>query len=216
LLKADLHVHTKWSVDSNMSYEQLIDACSGRGMDCVAIADHGTTRGARELSEIAPFKIIICEEVRTPYGEIMGMFLHEDIPDKISVEETIRLIRQQDGLICIPHPYDRVRPSAFRNERMLEIAAEAADIIEVFNSRSLYPGISNRARNLALRHNKVMSVGSDAHSPPEIGCSYAEMADFNSKEEFLAALADAKLFERKSNPLLHVISTMARLGKHNS
>jgi predicted metal-dependent phosphoesterase TrpH len=146
----------------------------------------------------------------------MGMFLNEDIPDKISVEETIRLIRQQGGLICIPHPYDRVRPSAFRDERMLEITAEAADIVEVFNSRSLYPGIGKKARNLALRHRKIMSVGSDAHSPPEIGCSYVEMDDFNSKEEFLTALSQAKLFERKSSPLIHLISTTARLRKHNS
>ena len=73
-----------------MSYEQLIAACQRKGINCIAVSDHGTTRGARELSKIAPFKVIVCEEVLTPYGEIMGMFLNEDIPNNISVEDTIK------------------------------------------------------------------------------------------------------------------------------
>jgi predicted metal-dependent phosphoesterase TrpH len=213
LLKADLHVHTGFSVDSNMSYDQLISACQRKGINCIAVADHGTTKAARVLSKIAPFKIIISEEVRTPYGEIMGMFLQEDIPDKISVEQTIRAIRQQGGLICIPHPYDRVRPSAFRNIKMLESVADSADIIEVFNSRSLYPGIARKARDLALRHNKIMSVGSDAHSPPEVGYAYVEMEDFTTKEEFLTSLSKAKLYGRKSSVFIHIVSSAARLSK---
>jgi predicted metal-dependent phosphoesterase TrpH len=67
LIRADLHVHTRHSVDSFMSYQQLIKACQAKGINCIAIADHGTTLGAREISSIAPFKVIICEEVRTPY-----------------------------------------------------------------------------------------------------------------------------------------------------
>jgi predicted metal-dependent phosphoesterase TrpH len=213
LLKADLHVHTKWSVDSNMSYDQLIDACKRNGINCIAIADHGTTKGAKAVSKIAPFKVIVCEEIRTPYGEILGMFLQEDIPNKISVEETVKAIRQQGGLICIPHPYDRVRPSAFRNAKVLEPLADSADIIEVFNSRSLYPGIAGKARDLALRHNKIMSVGTDAHSPSEIGYAYVEMEDFNSKEEFLSVLSRAKLHGRKTSPFIHLVSTTARFTK---
>jgi predicted metal-dependent phosphoesterase TrpH len=214
LLKADLHVHTRWSVDSNMSYDQLIEACRLKGINCIAVADHGTTRGARELSNIAPFKVIVSEEIRTPYGEIMGMFLLDDIPNKMSIAETISSIREQGGIICIPHPYDMVRPSAFRNKRILEKIADTVDIIEVFNSRSLFPGSGTKARDLALRHNKIMSVGSDGHSPAEIGCSYVEMLEFNTKEEFLSSLSMAKLFEHKSSPLIHLISTTARLRKH--
>lgn len=214
MIKADLHVHTRLSIDSNMSDAQLIAACQRKGINCVAVADHGTTKAARALSKIAPIKIIICEEVRTPHGEIMGMFLQDDIPDKISVEDTIKAIREQSGLICIPHPYDIVRPSAFRNKQLLESLAVTADIIEVFNSRSLYPGVSNKARKLAQRHNKAMSVGSDAHSPSEVGYSYAEMDDFDTKEEFLTSLSKATLYGRKSNIFIHFVSSAARLRKN--
>ena len=215
MIKADLHVHTRHSADSNTSYEQLIEACQNKGINCVAIADHGTTRGARDLSKIAPFKIIVCEEILTPYGEIMGMFLQEDIPHKITVEETIKRIRDQGGLICIPHPYDWVRPSAFRNRAKLESVAELVDIIEVFNARSLFPGVENKSRDLAIRHHKAMSCGSDAHSPQEIAYATVEMDDFNTKEEFLSALANGKLNCRKSSPLIHLISTTARFGKRS-
>jgi predicted metal-dependent phosphoesterase TrpH len=213
LIKADLHVHTKHSADSYMSYQQLISACQSKGINCIAVADHGTTLGAREISKIAPFKVIICEEVRTPYGEIMGMFLQEDIPDKIPVDEAIKHIRDQGGLICIPHPYDRVRPSAFRDGKMLEEVVDRVDIIEVFNARSLFPGAERKALSLARRHGKLISYGSDGHSPSEIGYAYAEMPDFNSPQEFLISLAGATFHGRKSSPLIHLITTTARMGK---
>lgn len=215
MIKADLHVHTRHSADSYMSYQQLIDACRCKGINCIAVADHGTTLGAREMSKIAPFKVIVCEEVRTPYGEIMGMFLHEDIPDKISVDEAIKHIRGQGGLVCIPHPYDRVRPSAFRDEKMLEEVADRVDIIEVFNSRSLFPGAEKKARSLARRHGKLISYGSDGHSPSEIGYAFVEMPDFDTPQEFLTSLAAATFHGRKSSPLVHLITTTARLGKRS-
>jgi predicted metal-dependent phosphoesterase TrpH len=196
-----------------MSFDQLIGACQRKGINCVAVCDHGTTKGALELSRIAPFKVIICEEVLTPYGEIMGMFLHEDVPAKISLEGAVKLIRDQGGLICIPHPYDRVRPSAFRNTAMLEAIADQVDIIEVFNSRSMFPGIENRARQLARKYRKAVSSGTDAHSPMEIGYAYVDMADFVTKEEFLEALGNGTLYGQKSSPLMHIISTTARLRK---
>ena len=213
MLNADLHVHTWHSVDSYMSYDQLIKACQEKGINCIALADHGTTRGARDLVKIAPFKVIVCEEVRTPYGEIMGMFLKEDIPDKISVEETIRLIREQNGLVCIPHPFDMVRPSAFRNLKKLESIMDEVDIIEIFNSRSLYPGIGRKSIDLARRFNKVMSAGTDAHSPAEIGYVNIQMEDFKDSAEFLSSLSRAKIDGKKSSVLIHLVSTTARLRK---
>lgn len=216
MLNADLHVHTWHSVDSYMSYDQLIQACQAKGINCIAVSDHGTTRGAREIDKIAPFKIIICEEVMTPYGEIMGMFLKEDIPNKISLEETIRLIREQGGLVCIPHPFDRVRPSAFRNLKKLESIMDEIDIIEVFNSRSLYPCIGKKSIELAQRFHKVMSAGTDAHSPAEIGYVRIEMEDFNNSTEFLSSLSKAKIEGKKSSVLIHLISTTARLRKKSN
>jgi hypothetical protein len=198
-----------------MSYDRLIESCLEKGINCAAIADHGTTKGARDLQKIAPFKIIVCEEVLTPCGEIMGMFLQQDLPAKLPVADAIKAIREQGGLVNIPHPFDRVRPSAFRNLKVLESIADQIDIIEVFNSRSLFPGAESRARAFAARHNKIISYGSDGHSPSEIGCAYVEMDDFNSGEEFLSSLSTAKVYGRKSSPFIHLISSAARFRKQH-
>jgi predicted metal-dependent phosphoesterase TrpH len=197
-----------------MSYEQLIAACQSKGINCIGVADHGTTLGAREMSKMSPIKIIICEEVRTPYGEIMGMFLHEDIPDRIPVDEAVKRIRDQGGLICIPHPYDMVRPSAFRNTKVIEKLADSVDIIEVYNSRSLFPGTEKRALSLARRHANLISAGSDAHSPSELGYAIVEMQDFNNAQEFLASLKNATIHARKSSVLIHLLSVTARVDKN--
>lgn len=216
MLKADLHVHTRYSIDCYMSLSTLITTCEKKDITCIAVTDHGTTKGARELSKSAPFKVVIGEEILTPHGEIMGLFLQYDIQDKITVEEAIKQIRQQGGLICIPHPFDKFRPSAFRDGRMLEYAADQSDIIEVFNSRSLFPGTEGKARDLAKRHGKLMSAGTDAHSSLEIGYTYVEMDDFNTTEEFLLSLSHGTICGKKTSPFLHILSTTARLAKNNT
>ncbi|MEJ2048179.1 MAG: PHP domain-containing protein, partial [Dehalococcoidia bacterium] len=66
LLKADLHVHTRYSIDCNTPLERVIERCQEAGIGCVAIADHGTTEGALKMQEIAPFKVIVAEEILTP------------------------------------------------------------------------------------------------------------------------------------------------------
>lgn len=61
---------------------------------------------------MAPFKVIIGEEIKTSVGEIIGYFLQEEIPGGLTAQENIRLIKEQGGLVCVLHPFDRFRKSA--------------------------------------------------------------------------------------------------------
>ena len=182
------------------------------GINCIAIADHGTIEGAVKMQSLAPFPVIIAEEILTPHGEIMGMFLKEGIPSGLSVEHTISRIRAQGGLVCIPHPYDTFRQSALSN-RILEEIVEHIDVIEVFNARGLLPRDSNKARVFAEKYSILKSAGSDAHTPQEIGNAYVEMPEFNGKDDFLKALAAGKIFGRRTNPLIHFNGAWTRLKK---
>jgi predicted metal-dependent phosphoesterase TrpH len=212
LLKADLHIHTKYSLDCNTSLEEIIDRCLERGINCIAIADHGTIEGALEIKPIAPFPVIIAEEIMTPHGEIMGMFLTEGIPSGLPVAETISRIRAQNGLVAIPHPFDRFRPSALDREVLEDLlAGEQIDALEVFNSRTPLYRSSAKARAFARKHNIPGSAGSDAHTPYEIGNAYVEMPEFSGRDDFLAALARGKIIGRRTNPLTHFNSVWARL-----
>lgn len=215
MIKADLHVHTGYSIDSTTSFKQIIDHCQRTGINCIAIADHNTITGALRLKEIAPFKVIVAEEVLTSSGEIMGMFLTDEIPSKLTIEETIERIKAQQGLVCIPHPYDSMRLSAFRNDSF-EAIMPYVDIIEVFNARSFSPNNSIKSRKLAEKYSKLASAGSDAHIASEIGRAYVEMPDFSSKETFLSALVNGTVVGHKSKPFVHLASTWARLRKNLS
>ena len=212
MLKADLHIHTAYSMDCAVSLERVIERCLEIGINCVAIADHGTAEGALKMQEMAPFKVIVAEEILTPFGEIMGMFLKETIPSGLSVAETIARIKAQGGLVNIPHPYDTLRPSALKNS-VLEELADKIDAVEVFNARSIVRKNNTRARLFAQKHGIAQSAGSDAHTLSEIGNAYVEMPEFDGKDEFIRALADGKIFGRGASPVVHVGSVWARVKK---
>ena len=213
MLKSDLHIHTKYSMDCGTPLDRIVERCLELGINCIAIADHGTAEGALKMQAIAPFHVIVAEEILTPKGEIMGMFLKETIPSGLSVEETIRQIKAQGGLVCIPHPFDIIRRVGL-GVKVIEKVIEEIDLIEVFNSRSPFPWNSSKARDFARRYGIPGSAGSDAHTAGEIGNAYVLMPDFNGKDEFLNSLAQGKVSGHMSNPLGHFSSAWARL-KHN-
>ncbi len=212
MLKADLHIHSEYSMDCNTPLEKIISRCQEVGINCIAICDHGTAEEALRMREIAPFPVIVAEEILTPYGEIMGMFLEETIPSGLSVEETLSRIRAQDGLVCIPHPFDTFRQSALRGN-ILEEIAEQIDVIEVFNSRGVLRRDSAKALAFATKYGIAQSAGSDAHTPHEIGNAYVEMPEFKSKDDFLKALGKGKISGHRTNPLIHFAGAWARLKK---
>ena len=212
MLKADLHIHTEYSMDCTTPLEKVIQRCLEIGINCIAVADHGTIEGALKLQNIAPFPVIVAEEILTPHGEIMGMFLTEGIPSGLSVEQTIAHIRAQGGLVCLPHPFDTLRHSAL-NSRKIETIIAQIDIIEVFNARSPLMRGSAKANMLAEKYGILKSAGSDAHTIVEIGNAYVEMPQFSGKDDFLQALEKGKISGHRTNPLVHFASVWARVRK---
>jgi predicted metal-dependent phosphoesterase TrpH len=213
LIKADLHVHTCYSIDCLSPLEQIVRRCLKLGINCISVADHNTIAGALKLREIAPFKVIVAEEVLTPVGEIMGLFLSEAVPRGLSPQETISRIRSQGGLVAIPHPFGRSLPWNANPLTSTEVLSQV-DIIETFNSRTPLSSSNARAWKLAKEHGKAASAGSDAHTLGEIGRAYVEMPEFDGPDDFLNSLAQGKIFGRKSSYLAHFASMWARIRKH--
>jgi predicted metal-dependent phosphoesterase TrpH len=213
LIKADLHVHTCYSIDCLSLLEQIVRRCLELGINCISVADHNTIAGALKLREIAPFKVIVAEEVLTPVGEIMGLFLSEAVPRGLSPQETISRIRSQGGLVAIPHPFGRSLPWNTNPLISTEVLSQV-DIIETFNSRTPLSNSNARAWKLAKEHGKAASAGSDAHTLGEIGRAYVEMPEFDGPDDFLNSLAQGKIFGQKSSHLAHFASMWARTRKH--
>ena len=212
MLKADLHIHSHYSFDSSSTLEQIIKRCQQVGINCIAIADHGTAEGALKMQTIAPFTVIVAEEILTPAGEIMGMFLKETVPTSIPLPEAIARVKEQGGLVCIPHPFDTFTRVGLGGKSMEEII-DYIDIIEILNARSPIMTRTSQSRAFAEKHDKAGSAGSDAHTLMEIGNAYVEMPEFDSKEEFLNSLRKGQIHGRKASPFVHFGSLWARLKK---
>jgi predicted metal-dependent phosphoesterase TrpH len=199
-------------MDSSLSLEKIVSRCLEIGINCIAICDHGTAEGALRMRDIAPFPVIVAEEILTPYGEIMGMFLKQTIPSRLPVKEVISQIKAQGGLVCIPHPFDMLRPSALRRNIIEEIV-EQIDIMEVLNARTILPRNSAKVLAFARKYGIAQSAGSDAHTPNEIGNAYVEMPEFNGRDDFIPALEKGKISGHRTSPFVHFATTWARLRK---
>lgn len=211
-LRMDLHTHTLYSHDSLLKLEDYIDACVRRGINCVAVTDHNEIDGAKQMQRMAPFKVIIGEEIRTSDGEISGLFLKERIPPNLSAFETIRRIRQQKGLVYIPHPFAAGVFMRLKRQ-VLDAIVDEVDIIEGWNSRGILKNDDEKAQDFAMRHRKPFAAGSDAHSRYELGAAYVELKDFRDKKEMINNLRQGILFGRKTNLLYPATSTLVGRAK---
>lgn len=208
-MRIDLHVHTYHSNDSLIRPVEIVRAVDHLGLDGVAITDHNTIAGALELQAMAPFPVIVGEEIRTTEGEITGLFLRERIPPRLSPEETIAAIREQGGIVCVPHPFDGVRTSAMGRRTLLRII-DQVDALEVFNARILFPHENTAARKAAQEYGLAMVAGSDAHVPSEIGRGYVVIEPYEDPASFLASLHRGEAMGMLTSPFIHALTTLTR------
>jgi predicted metal-dependent phosphoesterase TrpH len=159
--------------------------------------------GALEARERANgIKVIVGEEVKTAdQGEVIGLFIEEKIPRGLTLQETIRAIRDQGGLVYVPHPFDRMH-SVPDYEHLLDVV-EDIDAIEVFNPRVAFTAFNEEAERFAAKYRIVAGAGSDSHVPQGLGSVKIAMRDFDGPEEFLESLRDADII-RKRQSLLYV------------
>ena len=209
VLRADLHTHTHCARGSITSPRSFVETCRRKGINCAAVTDHNSIRGALAVRELADFRVIVGEEIETAGGQVLGLFLEEEVRPGLSPQETIGRVTAQGGLIGVPHPYDKLG-LALRHDEIVRFLPQIG-FMEVLNARVLFPGINEKARRLARELGLAASAGSDAHSPWELGRAYVQMAEFEGPGDFLEALRNGEIAGRRSNRLVHLISLYAKL-----
>jgi predicted metal-dependent phosphoesterase TrpH len=212
-MRVDLHIHTCASPDSLSTPDRILYWARRRKLDALAITDHDTIEVAREMASSGELPIIIGEEILTRDGEIIGLFLNEQVPQGANAKDTARYIHEQSGLVYLPHPYDSLRHSALHRE-VLAGLLPYIDLVEVFNARVLIPSENTKALQLARREKKPGGAGSDAHLACEVGRTYLELPQFSNCVEFTNALSSSHLCGRLASPLVHLGSSWARMVKH--
>ena len=199
-MKHDLHIHSKYSRDGIIDPKQIVNLAMMRGLHGIAITDHNTIKGGLKAKkyENEAFTVIIGSEISTERGEIIGLFLEDEIKSK-DVQSVISEIKDQNGIIIIPHPFDELRHSAFHPT---EEDVEFIDCIEGFNSRCIFQKYNEKAVEFAIKHNLTITAGSDAHFSNEIG----NAGIITETEEVREALIknDVEIFGKRSSLVNHV------------
>lgn len=209
-LKLDLHIHTRASHDCLSDYADVIETAKRQGLDRIAITDHNEIKGALRARELAPEMVIVGEEVKTAEGvDLTGLFLDEKIPAGTPAAETAQRIRDQGGLVYVPHPF---APGKGGGDGILPVIRAWVDIVEVFNARIHDPELNERARRWADQNSLPGGAGSDAHTLREIGRGVVEVPAYHGKEDFLPALRQGTVRGVTSSRWVHLASTWAKIA----
>ena len=192
--RADLHMHTNLG-DGWASPAKVIEVAIARGLNLIAVTDHDHIEGAKRVAELLeqgdyPLRLITGVEVSTRQGHLLGLFVKKAPKHLRPVEESIDAIKEQGGLVVVPHPFGRLVPSLSRTKiETLLAKGYAIDGIEVFNptpaNSSMRPAV--RAANQEW---KLAETGSsDAHFWQHIGSAYT-LFPGSSPEELRRAILE--------------------------
>jgi len=202
IVRAEFHCHSIYSSDSINRLERLLQTARENGIERLCITDHDTIAGALKAHALDADLVVVSEEVLTASGELIAYFLQEEIPAGLPALQTIALMKEQGAFITIPHPCDAFR--AFWKAGELEEILPQVDAVEVFNARCFKPEFNERALELAEKWNKPFTVGSDAHTYPEVGLATLSLPDFHSSEELRRRIREARMQTECLAPLEHI------------
>jgi predicted metal-dependent phosphoesterase TrpH len=176
--RADIHMHTNLG-DGWISPARLVQAATRRQLAVIAVTDHDHLEGAGRVEELlaeqnSTVRMITGVEVSTRQGHLLGLFVSKAPRPMRPVQESIDAIKEQGGLVIVPHPLGRLVPSLSRRRiDSLLAAGYEIDGIETYN-----PSPANAAHRAAVRSANqewgLAEIGaSDAHFWQHIGAGYS-------------------------------------------
>jgi predicted metal-dependent phosphoesterase TrpH len=202
MVKFDLHIHSKYSSDGILDPKNIVKIAIKNNLNGVAVTDHNTIQGGLKAKnyETEDFKVIVGSEIMTDQGEIIGIFLSEEIKST-NLIDVIYEIKNQNGITVIPHPFDDMRHSALHpNDEYVSLI----DVIEGFNSRCIFQKYNDKAVEYANKHNLPLVAGSDAHFGNEIGNAGIITESEDLREAIIQK--DIELFGKRSMLTNHVFT----------
>ena len=215
MIKAEFHVHTRYSKDSILNKFFILIMCKIKKIKLLAITDHNEIKGALKYVDFLKkynIDVIVGEEIMTNCGEIIGLYLNQKIEPGLSADETIKLIKEQDGLVYIPHPYDEKRYKTVLKEEEIKKNKKEIDFIEVHNGRNIKNDFSIKQNQIAEKYNLRKIIGSDAHTFFELGRNYI-LLEYTGKENLKKSVENGEIYKANCINLAHLCTKVARLIK---
>lgn len=207
--RADLHIHTTASDGVNTVREVLDHVAQHSQLDVIAITDHDRVDAALwayERRNEYPFDIIVGTEVTTQIGHVLGLWVTEAIPPRMSLEQAVAAIHEQGGLAILAHPYHiqmgTIRRNCMRYTSDPQWLVDCGlDGIETHNAGGSVPGANALARRLARRLGLAAVGNSDAHTRGAIGSGQTRFVGHTAQDLRLAITQRQTLTEGSTWPL---------------
>ena len=213
------HIHTKYSHDSMLPFDLLYKKCLKKGIDYIAITEHNNICGAVEFQKYClergnrP-KVIVGEEIMTSEGEIIGLYLHDEIEPFQTPEQTIAQIKEQGGIVYVPHPYDLKRHKTILKEEAIRRLAAEIDCIECHNGRNISEDYDVKQNEIAEKYEIKKVIGSDAHTIFEVGNNFMESElPLDTTQDFSTALDTVELYPSPCKKWYHQLTRIDRVIK---
>lgn len=186
MYKIDLHTHSSSSPDGGITAKQYEDIISSGVLDCIAITDHNRISLAKKMRELLGDRIIVGEEIMTLDGEIIGLYLEKKVPKNLTALDTVRLIKEQGGLVYIPHPLE-----TFRHGLQIDVLEELVDfidIVEVGNGRAVLQSKYSQILVWSNLNHLPTAASSDAHGKLGLGHTYTNVHELPTKDSLKSLL----------------------------
>ena len=208
-MKYDFHTHSKYSADGYIEPKIMVKIATKVGLSGIAVTDHNTIKGGLEAKkyENNEIQVIVGSEILTDKGEIIGIFLTEEIKS-VLFTDVIEEIKAQNGVVIAPHPFDAIRRTSLHPTNN---DASFIDNVEVFNSRCVRQAYNDVANNYAKENNLNTIAGSDAHFENEIGNAGVKTDSDNIREAVLSG--DVTVFGKRSNIINPVTTKLLKIWR---
>ena len=186
-VKADLHIHTTYSIDSVISKKELIFYAKKSGLNAVAVTDHNKIEGALKMAQQTDFLIIPGIEVSSKHGHIIGLNVKTLIPRGLSVDKTVDRIHEAGGIAIACHPFAWLKGSIGK------YISVKFDAVETINASAFpFKRATNQANRVAERLKLPKVGGTDAHYGPVIGQAYTMLDSEPNVEAIIRAITNGQ------------------------
>lgn len=171
-VRLDLHVHSRYSVDSRLSFEQILERITYQGLQGFALTDHDTTAGLAELDRLRSsypgFWFVPGVEISTQEGHLLVYGVTEAPLRDRPLAETLERVDALGGVSVLAHPFRWVHGVGRR-------LATEANVAGIEGRNGKNSELANtKADLLAARRSISSTGGSDAHEPNLVGRAFTE------------------------------------------
>jgi hypothetical protein len=200
----------KYSFDSFLEPRTIVKIALKQGLSIIAVTDHNTVKGGliamKEALATKNLTVIPGVEVKTNLGDVIGLFVQNEIETR-DFHEVVNAIRDQDGLVILPHP--------FKGHKELENLIGCADAGEALNGRTSKTK-NAQALQILRKTCKPIIASSDAHFAFEIGRVrtrfFGDFITFEELKRFITT-SDRELLGKESPSMVHYFSFAAEIAK---